>query len=98
MTNPPLLILLIPIVLLVLLSLIPLLSRPSARSDGGRWRGIFYVNPDDPALFVPKRFGIGYTLNFGNRLSWFVLALILILVFLPLVLAMEAVRHGPKFH
>ena len=25
-----------------------------------------YNNPNDPALFVPKRLGYGYTINFGN--------------------------------
>ena len=40
------------------------------------WKaGIFYVNPDDPALFVEKRFGIGYTLNFAHPVSWLVLSL-----------------------
>jgi uncharacterized membrane protein len=28
--------------------------------------GGFYVNRDDPSIFVEKRFGIGYTINFGN--------------------------------
>jgi len=28
--------------------------------------GDVYNNPDDPALFVPKRLGYGYTINFGN--------------------------------
>jgi uncharacterized membrane protein len=35
------------------------------------WKmGAFYVNADDPALFVSKRTGIGWTLNFGHRISW----------------------------
>lgn len=36
--------------------------------------GGIYYNRNDPALFVQKRFGIGYTLNFGNRRSWVLLA------------------------
>src|SRR5579884_326149 len=37
------------------------------RDDDRYWyNGIFYNNPDDPALFVPKRFGLGWTLNFGH--------------------------------
>jgi len=40
------------------------------------WRGgIFYVNPDDPSIFVEKRFGIGYTLNFARPVSWLILGL-----------------------
>jgi uncharacterized membrane protein len=27
-------------------------------------------------LFVEKRFGVGYTVNFGNPLAWVVLALV----------------------
>lgn len=38
--------------------------------DPRAWRGIFYVNPDDPAMFVPKRRGAGWTLNFGHRWTW----------------------------
>ncbi|NHN56904.1 DUF1648 domain-containing protein [Calidifontibacter sp. DB0510] len=37
-------------------------------SDDDRlWKaGMFYVNADDPALMVPKRVGIGSTINFGH--------------------------------
>ncbi len=35
--------------------------------------GVWYYNPRDPALFVEKRIGLGYTLNFGNRWSWVLL-------------------------
>lgn len=35
------------------------------------WKlGIFYVNPDDSSLFVPDRFGVGWTNNFGRLTSW----------------------------
>lgn len=35
------------------------------------WKlGLFYSNGDDPALFVEKRFGIGYTINFGHPGAW----------------------------
>jgi uncharacterized membrane protein len=43
-----------------------------------KW-GLFYYNPDDPAIMVEKRFGIGYTMNFGNARSWLVLIAILAL-------------------
>jgi uncharacterized membrane protein len=59
-----------------------------------KWR-IVYVNRENPDVFVPKRYGIGYTLNFGNRWSWGVLALILFAIALPfaaLVLIIEALR------
>lgn len=44
-----------------------------------RW-GIFYVNRDDPALFIEKRFGIGYTINLGNPRAWLLLGATLLVV------------------
>jgi uncharacterized membrane protein len=47
------------------------------------WKlGLFYFNPEDPAIFVEKRFGIGYTLNFGNRWTW-----VALLILVPLLAA-----------
>jgi len=60
-----------------------------------KW-GAFFVNRDDPALFVRKRYGIGYTLNFGNPWSWAVLAVMLLAIAVPLsfpVVAIYALRH-----
>jgi uncharacterized membrane protein len=55
------------------------------------WRaGIFYVNPEDPAILVEKRFGIGYTLNFGRPAAWLLMAAILALLLLPLVIGLTA--------
>jgi len=54
------------------------------RDDDRYWYGgVFYNNPDDPAVFVPKRFGLGWTVNFGNpRGKLFMIGILL----LPLVL------------
>ena len=41
--------------------------------------GMFYYNRDDPAIMVEKRFGIGYTMNFGNVWSWVILGALLLL-------------------
>jgi uncharacterized membrane protein len=38
-----------------------------------RW-GLFYINRDDPAVFVPKRFGIGWTLNLARPATWLIFA------------------------
>jgi uncharacterized membrane protein len=39
-------------------------------ADNRRWvLGMFYVNRDDPAFLVEKRFGLGYTINFGNPVA-----------------------------
>lgn len=52
------------------------------------WKlGQIYFNPKDPAIFVEKRFGIGWTLNFGNKLGWlFIIAIIALAVSLPFIL------------
>jgi uncharacterized membrane protein len=43
--------------------------------DDRFWKGgLLYVNRDDPALMVATRFGVGWTLNFGNRAAWLILA------------------------
>jgi uncharacterized membrane protein len=89
-------ILIVAVLSILAVSLVPLFTRPRERSGVEFWRGVFYINPDDPALFVPKRYGIGYTLNFGNRWSWFVMALILLLVALPIIIAVETARHVPR--
>src|SRR5215469_18887024 len=53
------------------------------RDDDRYWYGgFFYNNPDDPALFVPKRFGLGWTLNFGHPQSKLVLIATLLLLLL----------------
>ena len=44
------------------------------------WKGgVFYYNPQDPALMVEKRIGVGWTFNFGHRLAWVILGLILLI-------------------
>lgn len=46
-------------------------SHPAEATPDECWRlGLIYYNPRDPALFVQKRVGFGYTFNFGNRLAW----------------------------
>jgi uncharacterized membrane protein len=39
--------------------------------DDAKWvLGLYYYNPSDPALFVEKRVGIGYTVNFAKPAAW----------------------------
>jgi uncharacterized membrane protein len=35
--------------------------------------GSIYVNAKDPAIFVQRRIGFGYTPNMGNRLAWLIM-------------------------
>ena len=65
------------------------MARVSADGRGGAmprdndryWKGgIFYVNPDDTALFLPERFGIGWTINLGRPAAWaFVVVFVLVI-------------------
>ena len=39
-------------------------------ADNTHWVwGLFYINRDDPSLMLESRFGIGYTVNYGNRIA-----------------------------
>ena len=48
------------------------------RQNNDLWKwGIVYFNPNDPSVWVEKRFGIGWTLNFAHKESWFIIMIIL---------------------
>ena len=50
------------------------------------WKlGVFYFNPDDAAIFVEKRFGLGYSLNFARPTTWFIMALLLLAPLVPIL-------------
>jgi uncharacterized membrane protein len=61
---------------------------PPDATPNSAWKGgIIYYNPNDPAILVEKRTGLGYTLNFGNRWSLaLALGLVCILVTAPLLI------------
>ena len=59
---------------------------PAARQDvhgdatpDRAWKagGLFYFNPQDPAIWVEKRVGLGYTLNIGNARAWLLIGMML---------------------
>jgi uncharacterized membrane protein len=51
------------------------------------WKGgIIYYNPNDAALFVQRRDGIGFTVNMANRWSWAIYGSLLLVVASMLVL------------
>jgi uncharacterized membrane protein len=80
------------------------LADAAASAAGGRapvgdrtpdkyWKlGLFYVNREDPALFIEKRFGIGYTLNFGHPGAWIGLA-VLVAVTVAIALLAPSQHH-----
>ena len=46
-------------------------AEPADVTPNECWKGgLIYYNPSDAALFVEKRTGLGYTVNFGNGWSW----------------------------
>jgi len=55
--------------------------KPALRpSDDLHWRfNALYFNPDDPALFVPVRTGVGWTVNFGRPRAVVFLVLFVVL-------------------
>ncbi|TAM68333.1 MAG: DUF1648 domain-containing protein [Microbacteriaceae bacterium] len=67
-----------------------------APDDDRYWKGgLIYVNRNDPAVFVPKRFGVGWTVNLGSA-GGFAIALLLVLVVvgaITLAIAAPGARH-----
>lgn len=64
---------------------------PGTRRDGWRGGGLIYYAPDDPSLVVPKRIGIGSTLNFAHPAAWVLLGAVLVLpILLTLIAAVLA--------
>lgn len=51
------------------------------------WKlGIFYFNPADSRIFLPKRTGLGWTLNFARPVSVFIISAIIVLAVLAIIL------------
>ncbi|KHD37636.1 membrane protein [Clostridium acetobutylicum] len=59
------------------------------RDDDKYWRlgNLFYYNKNDPSIFVQKRFGIGWTVNVGNKFG--VLFYVVIIVFVIICAAIS---------
>ncbi len=57
------------------------------RNNNLYWKwGIFYNNPNDSSIWVPKRTGLGWTLNFAHPVSFLLLSLLVIVpLFIGLV-------------
>ncbi|RAQ95696.1 DUF1648 domain-containing protein [Thermogemmatispora tikiterensis] len=62
-----------------------------ARDDDRYWKGgLVYINRDDPALFVERRLGMGWTLNLGHPLGIALMLVILLVVVAALLLGLLA--------
>lgn len=68
-------------------------SRPGRPDEGDQtpddcWKlGMIYFNPADQAVWVEKRFGIGYTLNFARPVAWVIMAAFIIIPAALVILA-----------
>ena len=53
--------------------------------------GMSYVNRNDPPILVEKRFGLGYTINFGNRKAVALMAgFLALMILLPVLVTLLA--------
>ena len=54
-------------------------NAPLASDDDEHWKaGVFYVNRNDPSLFLPERFGIGWTMNWGRPGAWVIVGMLVL--------------------
>lgn len=60
--------------------------------DDEHWKaGIFYFNKDDPSIFLPERFGIGWTVNLARPATWLIfLGLIALVIGFVVIIGMAA--------
>lgn len=58
------------------------------RDDDRFWKlgSTIYYNPEDPALFIEKRFGVGWTVNAGRPLGMFLMIIPFIIIVFTLLL------------
>ncbi len=65
-------------------------------NNPANWSVLKYNSPRDSRLFVPKRRGFGWTVNFGNKSGKFVFGAFLALPMLIFCLICFAVFHFGK--
>ena len=84
----------LPVAGVVALLVASILAMRNAPRGGARnpssWRGPFYADRDDPALFVPKRYGWGYTINMAHPFGMLLLVAVLAIPVLALIFAFTA--------
>jgi uncharacterized membrane protein len=64
-------------------------------SDEG-WSGLVYRNPKDQRLWVTKRSGLGWTLNFAHRTAWPMLLLLISPAVISVVAALVVAAHSAR--
>ena len=61
-------------------------------NEAAHWRGvIFYHNPSDSRYFLPKRTGLGWTINFARPG-----AIVMVLLIMVAVVSFGMIMMGPQ--
>ena len=61
-------------------------NNPIFQNNSSLWKfGIFYYNPQDPSLFLKRRSGNGFAINWAKKTVWLMLLVILIPICLILI-------------
>lgn len=68
----------------------PAAGRGDRTPDSAWIMGGLYFNRDDPSVFVEKRFGIGYTINFAHPAAYILIVGILLVIALILIGSLSA--------
>ena len=72
-------------------------GRPDAPDDDRYWKaGFFYLNRNDPSVFVPKRFGVGWTVNLGSTGGTAIGIVLLAVIAAAIVMAIVAPSTGHR--
>lgn len=51
------------------------------RDNDKHWKlGVLYFNPNDPAIFLEKRFGVGWTINLARPVAWIIFGVMILLI------------------
>jgi uncharacterized membrane protein len=60
--------------------------RNKAINESQSWKwGMFYYNPMDKRIFLPKRSGLGLTLNFANPVATVIMCALFLIIIITLI-------------
>ena len=74
----------VAMIVYVLMAATSVTDKPEPTPNSAWTAGMFYYNPEDPALCVERRDGIGFTFNFASPASWFLMGALV-----PILLSMK---------
>jgi predicted RND superfamily exporter protein len=68
--------------------------RDKAINESQSWKwGIFYYNPLDKRIFLPKRYGLGYTLNFAQPASIIIVFAVFAIIIISMIYSHKKVTY-----